>query len=119
MNFSNKEDHDIDDADSHSHHIEAHEEAELINERLMSAKKSLKYLKSIPLSETEEVALGSLIETSKFFIYIGISTQKFTEDGNNIIGISTSAPIYQTLQSKTVGDTFKFGPDDCEILSIK
>ena len=85
----------------------------------MSAKKSLEYLKSIQRTESDEVALGSLIETNKFFIYVGISTQKFNEDGSDIIGISTNASIYQNLQSKTAGDTFKFSPDYCEILSIQ
>jgi len=44
-----------------------------------------------------QVALGSLIQSNKFFICVGISTQKFSEDRSDIIGISTNASIYQNL----------------------
>jgi len=117
--FSNKEENNIDDADAHSHELEAHSDSELINDRLESARASLEYFKSIPQIETDKVSLGSLIETDSFLIYVGISTQKFSDDGREIIGISIKAPIYQSLENKTVGDSFKFGGTDCRILSIQ
>lgn len=49
----------------------------------------------------------------------GIITQKFTEGGRDIIGISTEAPIYKILYSQTIGFPFQFAGVDCEILSIQ
>lgn len=115
MNFSKNVDADIDDMDAHSHHLESDEEAALIDDRLQS----LVYLQAISNAPATEIALGSLIETSKFFMYVGISTDKFTDEGADIIGISIDAPIYKELKGKKVGDTFKFGSNQSEILSIQ
>jgi hypothetical protein len=110
---------DVIDADTHSHQSQAQFDEQLINNRLESAKKSLEYLKGIPLSESNVVTEGALIETKNLLIYVGIVTQKFNEEGRDIIGISTKAPIYKTLNNKTVGFPFQFSGVDCEILSIK
>jgi stringent starvation protein B len=60
-----------------------------------------------------------LIETRSLTIYVGIVTQQFTEDGRDVIGISTEAPIYRTLYNQTVNFSFQFAGVDCEILSIQ
>lgn len=123
--FNNKkeasdiDEYDVIDADTHSHQSQAQTDEQLINNRLESAKLALEYLKKIPLTESNKVSEGALIETKDLLIYVGIITQKFKDDGKDIIGISLDAPIYETLKNKTVGFRFQFAGVDCEILSIK
>jgi len=111
--------YDVIDADAHSHQSQARLEGQLVSDRLERAKAALAHLGSIPLAESDKVAEGALIETRSLTIYVGIVTEKFTEDGRDIIGISTEAPIYKTLYNQTVGFSFQFAEVDCEILSIQ
>ena len=110
---------DVRDADAHSHQSQAQSEEQLISNRLESAKASLEKLRSIPLTNSGEVSEGALIETRSLIIYVGIITRKFTEDGRDIIGISTEAPIYESLLGQTVGFPFQLAGIDCKILSIQ
>ena len=110
--------YDVIDADDRSHQSQAQIEEQLVYDRLQSAKAALVYLKKIPLTESDKVTEGALIETRDLVFYVGIITEKFTEDGRNIIGISTQAPIYKTLHNQTVNFPFQFARVDCKILSI-
>ena len=110
--------YDVIDADDRSHQSQAQIEEQLVYDRLQSAKAALEYLKKIPLTESDKVTEGALIETRDLVFYVGIITEKFTEDGRNIIGISTQAPIYKTLHNQTVNFPFQFAGVDCKILSI-
>jgi hypothetical protein len=60
---------------------------------LQEKKEAFEYLNRIPLTKTDKVTEGALIETRNLVFYVGIITEKFCEDGRNIIGISTEAPI--------------------------
>jgi hypothetical protein len=110
--------YDVIDADDRSHQSQAQIEEQLVYDRLQSSKAALEHLKKIPLTESDQVTEGALIETRDLVFYVGIITQKFTEDGRNIIGISTAAPIYKTLHNQTVNFPFQFAGVDCKILSI-
>ena len=109
---------DVRDIDSYSHQSQSQDDEQLVNDRLESAIDALTFLKNIPLKESKKVDLGSLIETESFLIYVGIATQKFTDTGKEIIGISTDAPIYNKLKDKTVGFSFEIEGDSCKIVSI-
>ncbi len=111
--------YDVIDADDRSHQSQAQIEEQLVYDRLQSAKAALEGLKKIPLTESDKVIEGALIESKNLVFYIGIITQQFTEDGRNIIGISTQAPIYKTLHNQTVNFPFQFAGVDCKILSIQ
>ena len=116
---SDIDENDVKDADAHSHQAQAQSEEQRINDQLEGAKATLEYLRNIPLTESDKVSEGALIETRSLLIYVGIITQKFTEEGRNIIGISTEAPIYKILYNQTIGFPFQFAGVDCEILSVQ
>ncbi len=122
--FKDKEDDvvidetDTRDADTFSHQSQSQADEELINNRLKKAEDSLEYFKNLTKSAHDKVELGALIESENLVIYVGITTKMFVDNGKNIIGISTDAPIYKTLKDQTVGFEFTLGNMDCKILSI-
>ena len=110
---------DIIDADTHSHQSQSITDEQAVSENLQRAKSDLVYLQGIPVTKSNKVAEGALIETKDLFIYVGIITQKFNDDGRDIIGISVNAPIFKTLENKSVGFEFEINGVSCRILSIK
>jgi len=109
---------DVRDADSHSHQSQAIADEQRISEQLTRAKQELEKLKSISTQPSDEIEEGAVIETRNLFIHVGIVTSKFTEDGKDIIGVSTASPIYKTLQGQKKGFPFEFAGTACEIISI-
>jgi hypothetical protein len=58
-----------------------------------------------PKSKVNE---GAVVELGGRFFVIAVSTGKFVYDGNEIMGISTQAPIYAELEGKRSGDAISF-----------
>ena len=109
---------DVRDADSHSHQSQSARDEERVSNQLSRAKVDLEKIKSISSAPSTKIEEGALIETRSLLIHVGIVTSKFTEDGKDIIGISTDAPIFKTLEGQGEGFPFQFAGIDCSILSI-
>lgn len=58
-----------------------------------------------PKSKVEE---GAIVKLGGRFFVIGVSTGRFLCDGNELMGISTQAPIYAELEGKRAGDVISF-----------
>jgi len=58
-----------------------------------------------PKSKVEE---GAVVKLGGRLFVIAVSTGKFMCDGNEIMGISTQAPIYAELEGKHAGDAISF-----------
>ncbi|KIA89305.1 hypothetical protein [Kaistella jeonii] len=65
-----------------------------------------------------EIENGSLIETDKNFLFIGISVPVFKVESKEVISFSEKAPIFKEIKGKNTGDTVKIGDDALKILSI-
>lgn len=113
------DENDSRDADSHSHQAQSTFDEQRVSDQLARAKADLEKIKRISDEPTDRIEEGALIETKSLLIHVGIVTNKFTEDGKDIIGISTDAPIYKTLRGQSVGFPFQFAGIDCSILSIQ
>ncbi len=109
---------DINDMDSHSQQFQVLEDERNINVRLNHIIDQRKHLQNIPVIKADIVKEGALLEIKNLFIFVGIVTPVISNDSKDIIGISTAAPIYKTLQNQSVGFQFKFAGDNCEILTI-
>lgn len=59
-------------------------------------------------SQHKNVALGSLVLTSKLNYFIAISAGELVVDDINYYAISVSTPIAQLLLSKQIGDRIEF-----------
>ena len=68
-----------------------------------------------PKSKVEE---GAVVKLGGRFFVIAVSTGKFVCDGNEIMGISTQAPIYAELEGKRAGDAISFNGTELVIEEV-
>ena len=109
---------DINDIDSHSHQFQTLKDEKNINDRLDQIIKDRNRFHKISMLQSDKVKEGVLIEVKNIYIYVGVVTPIISNNEKDVIGISTSAPIYKTLENQNVGFKFKFNGSDCIIESI-
>ena len=57
----------------------------------------------------EEIENGSVVETDKNFLFVGISVPVFKIDEKEVISFSEEAPIFTKIKGKKVGDKLEIG----------
>lgn len=86
---------------------------------LVFARREMAYLKSLDASaENSKVEPGALVLTDRMNFFIGVSSEKIKVAGEEVYGISTNAPIYQSMQGLEEGATFKFNDTEYKIEDI-
>jgi hypothetical protein len=68
-----------------------------------------------PKSRVEE---GAVVKLGGRFFVIAVSTGKFLCNGNEVMGISTAAPIYAELEGKRAGDAISFNGRELVIEAV-
>jgi transcription elongation factor GreA len=106
------------DADDFSHQEETRNYLRLLEEQLNKAIMDREILEKLPTENVSTVQIGSFVETENIYFYVGVSTTPFELNGKNIIGISTTAPIYLSMKNKKKGDKFSSGKHEYKIKSI-
>ena len=88
--------------------------------RLSNAREMKESLSLIdPELYSEKISFGSVIETSGNYYFISVPIGEISmEDGSSVYAISTEAPIYQEMEGKKQGDTFKFNGDEVKITAV-
>jgi hypothetical protein len=85
---------------------------ELINaigKELDFAKREMEFLKNgITTSECQIIEPGAVVVTNSRTFYICVSIEDFTVNGTKLFGMSTKAPLYQTMHGLKKGDTFGY-----------
>ncbi len=76
---------------------------------LQQAKDDLTAVKQLVEKENDTVSPGALIETAEKWFFVGISNAAVMVDGKELVCFSTSAPVYNTVEGKKAGDSFKLG----------
>ena len=67
----------------------------------------------------EKISFGSVVETSGNYYFISVPIGEISmEDGSSVYAISTEAPIYQEMEGKEEGDTFKFNDEEVKITAV-
>lgn len=88
-------------------------------EKMMTeAEQNLSFLEKEKELTHTEIEKGSLIETDKNFLFVGISVPVFEVDGKQVMSFSEKAPIFEEMTGKTSGDKVKVGDDSFKIQSI-
>lgn len=83
------------------------------------AVKELEYLESLdPSIKNTHISPGAVVITDQFIFFIGISSEKTEIDGNEVIFISTRAPIYTSMEGLKKGDSFKYNETNYEIKEV-
>ena len=65
-------------------------------------------LREVDFGPKSIVTVGALVRLSGRYFVIAVSTSKFTCDGREVIGISTMAPIFETIEGARAGETVEF-----------
>lgn len=88
-------------------------------EKMMAqAQRDLDFVQNETKTQHTNIENGSLIETDKNFIFVGISVPVFEVDGKEVMSFSEKAPIFEEIKDKAVGDKMKIGKDSFKIESI-
>ena len=85
---------------------------------LLTAQKYWNILEKAKSENYTEIEIGTLIETDKNYIFVGISLPVFKYEGKDVISVSEEAPVFQNLKSKTLGDTLELGNNNFKIISF-
>jgi hypothetical protein len=68
-----------------------------------------------PKSAVEE---GAIIKVAGRQFVVAVSTDRFTCDGDELMGISTAAPLYAAIEGKEAGDTCTFNGREIRIEAV-
>ena len=85
---------------------------------LLTAQKNWNILEKAKSENYTEIEIGTLIETDKNYIFVGISLPVFKYEGKDVISVSEEAPIFKTLKSKKIGENLEFGKNIFKIISF-
>lgn len=96
-------------------------EYEQISNYLDVAQNRKKLLSTIDRTKyTEQIQLGSVVETKTNYYFIAAALGEINmDDGSTVYTLSTEAPIFEKLEGKKKGDTFKMKDEDVEILDVR
>lgn len=76
--------------------------------QLQQALREREILLQIPKEKAAQVVPGALLQTSWGVFFLGISLGQISVEGQNVICISSDAPIMQVLKTLSVGESMSF-----------
>jgi hypothetical protein len=82
--------------------------SEAFDDSVHSHFKKIEKLAAMDFGPKSKVEEGSVVKLGGRLVVIAVSTGKFICDGNEIMGISTQAPIYAELEGKRAGEAISF-----------
>ena len=85
---------------------------------LGEADENLSFLMNEKESSHHMIEKGSVIETDKNFLFVGISVPVFEVNGKEVISYSDNAPIFEGFKGKKIGDSVKIGNHSYKIQSV-
>lgn len=105
----------VDDISHEDEAGELHGLVEKVDERENAAADAAEQL---DMSATDVVRPGAVIEMDGQHFVVGVASSAFTSGGVEYSGISTDAPVYETLVGKKAGDTFTFADAEHHVGSV-
>ena len=106
------------DPEDFSHQSEA-KDMQLRYEKLLGdANQNLVFLENEKEMLHSEIENGSVVETDKNFLFVGISVPVFKIGDKEVISFSEEAPIFAKLKGKKIGDTVEIGDNKLIIQSF-
>lgn len=82
--------------------------SEALDDTLHDHRDKLDKLQKIDFGPKSTATEGALVRLSGRNFIISVSTAKFTCDGNDVMGISTMAPIFESIEGARAGETVEF-----------
>lgn len=82
--------------------------SEALDDSVRNHTDKLEKLKEIDFGPKSTVTEGSLVRVSGRYFIIAVSTNKFECDGRYVMGISTMAPIFKSIEGARAGEMIEF-----------
>ena len=98
--------------DEHAQAEIASDVAEALDDTRHDYEDKLEKLRSIDFGPKSAVSEGALVKLSGRYFVISVSTSKFICHGQELMGISTRAPIFQAIEGARAGETVRFNGRD-------
>lgn len=96
------------DTDDQSHHRQSLDISDQLDEQAHVHTEHLEVINKISFEPTDVVKPGAVVSVNGRCIIVAVSKSPFKIGDRDFIGISTNAPIYNSLQGKKSGDSFEF-----------
>ena len=94
--------------DEHAQAEVASDFSEALDDAVHDHSDKLERLRKIDFGPKSTVTEGALVRLSGRYFIIAVSTAKFTCQGQEIMGISTMAPIFEEIEGARAGETVDF-----------
>lgn len=91
--------------DEHAQAEVASDFSEALDDTVHDHSDKLERLRKIDFGPKSTVTEGALVRLSGRYFIIAVSTAKFTCEGQEIMGISTMAPIFEEIEGARAGET--------------
>lgn len=118
LNDSTPKRGEVNDPDDHSHLNQSLDVAKKIDTVIHKHEHHLKLINSLSFAPSTIVEPGAIVSVAGRCMIIGISEPQFEIEGRKFIGVSTTAPIYECLKGKKLGDEFLFNGKKYSIEAI-
>ena len=84
-----------------------------ITTELAFAQKEMSFLKTLDAKQQNDIVEpGALVVTNSYTFFIGVSSEKMSINEQEIMGISTLAPIYAVMKGLGKGDSFSYNNEN-------
>jgi hypothetical protein len=85
---------------------------------LKEAEQSLAFLENELNEKHDKIEKGTLIETDKNYLFVGISVPPFKFGNKEMVAFSDHAPAFQNIKGKNKGDTVEVGGKSLKIIDF-
>lgn len=96
------------EADEQSQAEFASDLAEAFDMQEHDFEEKIRQLEKFDFDPKAEIEPGAVVKVAGRHFVVAVSTARFRCEGQDFMGISTQAPIYQAMAGKRVGDRFTF-----------
>ena len=103
------------DIDEHAQAVFARELAEAVDAPIHAHAENLRKLHEVDFGRKSTVEEGAVVRVGGRNLIIAVATAPFQCDGEVFMGISAQAPIYEAMQGKRAGESFRFNGRDARV----
>jgi transcription elongation GreA/GreB family factor len=92
--------------------------AEAFDEPVHAHADKIAKLERIDFGPKSVVEEGAIVKVAGRQFVVAVATDRFTCDGNELMGISTAAPLYAAIEGKRAGETCDFNGRRIEVEAV-
>jgi hypothetical protein len=92
--------------------------AEALDEPVHAHAEKIAKLRSIDFGPKRSVEEGAIVTLAGRSFVVAVATDRFACDGNELIGISSRAPLYAAIEGAQAGDTRRFNNREINIEAV-